>query len=115
MVHITPLGLLIVTWKGIWILGAFCLVLGIIGSLVVPLFLHLLEHTKVAKARRAREYPAEAQRRIGELSARLVQEQDRSVKLEQENAELRRLNLERHQFNRDHDARVSAAMERKVQ
>lgn len=115
MVHITPLGVPIVTWEGIRILGAFCLVLGIVGSLVVPLFLHLLDHTKAARARRAREYPAEARRRIGELSDRLLKAQEHAAGLEKENAELRGLSAERRQFNRDHDARVSAAMERKVQ
>ena len=82
MLHITPLGIPIVTWAGMGWLALVFFLCGIAGALVVPFVVNALDNTRGARARKAAATPAEALRKIGELSTRLVDSEDRRKTLE---------------------------------
>lgn len=110
MIYITPVGIPILTWQGLWWLALLCFLIGVAGSLVVPLFLHLMDNTKKARARRAAAVPEQAQREIDRLHRLLNEARSRNTELAKENQTFRRLGRERIQFDRYSDSRTRAAM-----
>jgi len=79
---------------------------GIAGSIIVPVFFQLLDNTKKAKARRKQQLPREAQATIDRLSRRVLEAHDRETALRKENHELRRLVAAETNFGRNHRADV---------
>jgi hypothetical protein len=83
---------------------------GVLSSLLVPAFFQLLELLPKRKAQRILDLNTELLHKYEGVCATLVEERAIHEKEKKENAELRRLNEERLQFDRYHDSRTRAAM-----
>lgn len=108
MFHVTPLGIVVVTWAGWAWLAVFGFAYAVLVMVGFALILRALDNTRQAKERRAREVPAEARARIGELSALVLDGQKRERALTAENARLRGLVDEESNHGRNWRARVHA-------
>ena len=110
MFEITPLGIMIWTWKGLLWIGAFCFILGMAGSFTIPVIMQWLERRPKTQARMAKLVPQDMQLVIDTL-ARMKGEGDLEIKrLRQEIAALKRVSRERMTFNRYNDSRTHAAI-----
>lgn len=83
-----------------------CFLIGLLGCLSISLIMQAFERTPSARARRAKEVPVEAAKKIGELSARVLAGLDREKALREENARLRGLVDEEANHGRNWRARV---------
>ena len=106
MIFTTPLGIPILTWKGLGWLFLLCFVIGIAGSIVVPFFFQLLENSKWAKARRKRETNAELQRKYESVCAELIDERNARKLAEDVEGRVRELLREERKHNVDWDRRA---------
>jgi len=106
MIFVNPLGIPILTWHGLWWLALLCFVIGLAGSIVVPLFFQLLENSKWAKARRKRETNAELQRKYEQVCAQFVDERNARMLAEGAESRARALLREERKHNVDWDRRA---------
>lgn len=89
MFHVTPLGLVIVTWGGWLYVALFLFLYAALIMVGFGFILQALDNTKKAKARRARELPAEARAKIGELALQVADSTARERVLRSQNARMR--------------------------
>jgi hypothetical protein len=106
MIYLTPLGIPILTWTGVLYVTGVCVVLGLLAPIAFSLANWAIANSKRGQARRAAELPEVARRRIASLSQRALEAEDRVRVLGAENAELRRLNAARRNFEHCQDGRV---------
>ena len=89
MFHVTPLGLIIVTWNGWLLIAAFLFAYAVFIMVGFGFVLGALDNTKKARARRTREMPAEARQKIGELALQVADGVARERILRLQNARMR--------------------------
>jgi len=110
MIEFTPMGFLILTWKGFLWLAALFFIVGMLGALMIPFVVRALDNTKKARAKYAKMIPEEAQRTIDTLYRLNAEGAEREKDLDRQLASMKRLARERRTFNRYNDMRTHAAM-----
>jgi hypothetical protein len=110
MIEITPLGILILTWQGLFWIAGFCFIVGMAGAWTAPFIGTALDRTKKAKARYAKMIPVEAQRTIDTLYRLNAEGAEREKQKDKKIASLTRLHRERSQYDRYADSRTHAAI-----
>ena len=108
MLHITPLGIPVLTWAGIGYVTGFCALVSFLVPVAHALASYALDNSKRAQERRRRELPEIARLKIAQLSQRVLEAEDLVRVLEAENAKLRGLCAADRNFHRAHDIRVRA-------
>ena len=104
--HITPLGIPLLTWAGLGYIVAFLIVICLLVPILHALTSWAISNGKRAQARRAAELPEIARRRIAALSQRALEAEDRAHVLEAENEGLKQLNAARRNFEHCQEGRI---------
>lgn len=106
MLHVTPIGIPILTWAGVGYLTGILVLVAFTVPIIHALASWAISNSKRAQARREAELPEVARRRIAALSQRALEAEDRARVLEAECAELKRLNAARRNFERCQEGRI---------
>jgi hypothetical protein len=110
MFEITPLGIMIWTWKGLLWIGAFCFILGMAGSFTIPVIMRWVENRPKNQARLARLVPQDMQMVIDTLTRMNGEGAIENKRLRGELAAMKRLARERSRFTKYNDSRTHAVM-----
>jgi ABC-type multidrug transport system fused ATPase/permease subunit len=89
MFYLTPMGIVVLTWSGWAWIALFLFAYAVLIMLGFAMILRALDNTQKAKARRARELPAEARAKIGELALQVVEGAARERTLRSQNGRMR--------------------------
>jgi hypothetical protein len=108
--YLTPIGIVILTWGGWLRIALFLFTYAVLIMFSFAFILRAVENTKKARARRAREVPIEAQRKIDELYRERDEAREEAAAAKKENTALRRTAQERIAFNRYNDSRTKAVI-----